>query len=421
MERKLYVVALALAAILAVGISLRPQNAQAACGNGYTYCQTMSVKGQSVAGISADVSNYVALASTTQAVLATVGNGGHVQNTTTQTGSSYTGTVPADLIFTSDSACTTLLNWEIESYSASSGALIAWVNIGTLSHTADNTVYMCYGKSSVTTWQGNVNSTWASNYVGIWHLPDGSTPNYNDSTAGAANLTGTNSPGGVSGQIDGAISTNGSNSRAAKITGWSGPSCMRDCPWSMEAWVYSNSAGTSQSVLSMGTDGSGGQDGLMVLSNGKWGGSGYNGNFIDSGIAASAATWTHIAVTYAGDSATAHFYVNGVDSGASYVSGHIVWGGGTTQNDVVIGAFYDGGYSGWFAGRIDEVRVTNNVESASQILADYTNQKDGQTMVTFGAEAGGGGGGGPTLYGGNPTVQFLGSIVQFFNGLFQFK
>ena len=38
-------------------------------------------------------------------------------------------TCPADLIYTSDSACTTTLLWEIENYSASTGLIVAWVKV----------------------------------------------------------------------------------------------------------------------------------------------------------------------------------------------------------------------------------------------------------------------------------------------------
>ena len=71
-------------------------------------------------------SNLIAfpnLISGTYAGMADTGHGGYVTHTTTLNGR----TVPADLIFTSDSAGSTLLSWEIESWSNATGAIVAWV------------------------------------------------------------------------------------------------------------------------------------------------------------------------------------------------------------------------------------------------------------------------------------------------------
>src|ERR1017187_4552364 len=61
---------------------------------------------------SSDLSNFPVLVSISHATLKTVANGGHVQNTTTQ--SSPGVTMPADLIFATTSAGSTKLPWEVE-------------------------------------------------------------------------------------------------------------------------------------------------------------------------------------------------------------------------------------------------------------------------------------------------------------------
>ena len=77
------------------------------------------------------LSNFPVLVSGTYSYLATAANSGNIQNTTTLNGL----TVPADLVFTSDSLCQTKLNWEIASYTATTGQIEAWVQISSLSPT----------------------------------------------------------------------------------------------------------------------------------------------------------------------------------------------------------------------------------------------------------------------------------------------
>src|SRR5665213_1586753 len=91
---------------------------------------------------SSDSSNFAVLvkldSSNAGTTMKTVANGGHIQNTVTQSGGNAV-TMPADLIFTSDSGGTTKVPWEIDSYDGTNGILWAWVKLATVSHTS-NTV-----------------------------------------------------------------------------------------------------------------------------------------------------------------------------------------------------------------------------------------------------------------------------------------
>src|SRR5258706_14400600 len=93
---------------------------------------------------SSDSTNFPMLFSGTYTYLKTVGNGGNVTNV-----NGY------DIIFTSDIAGTTLLDFELVNYSASTGTVEFWVRIPTLSHTTDTVIYLFYGNSSITTYQWN--------------------------------------------------------------------------------------------------------------------------------------------------------------------------------------------------------------------------------------------------------------------------
>jgi hypothetical protein len=94
-----------------------------------------------------------------------------------------------DILFTLSDGVTKL-NHEIESYSSSTGALVAWVNVGTggLSTSTDTQLYMYFGNSSATN-QQNAAGVWDSNYNAVYHLgvSAGGALNVNDSTANANN------------------------------------------------------------------------------------------------------------------------------------------------------------------------------------------------------------------------------------------
>ena len=169
----------------------------AAAQSSYAYVRAVTIDHTQVPNT--DQTNFPVLFNTTDALLKTVANGGHVQSA-----NGY------DIIFTSDAAGTAKLDHEIESYNASTGQFIAWVRIATLSHTTDTTIYLFYGNSNVTTSQENKTGVWNSDYKGVWHLPNGSTLTANDST-GNGNNGSVTAATATAGQIDGAGSFDGSS------------------------------------------------------------------------------------------------------------------------------------------------------------------------------------------------------------------
>ncbi len=131
---------------------------------------------------SGNTSNYPFLFSSTDADFKTVGNSGKVQNS-----SGY------DLVFYSDAALTTKLDYEVEFWSATTGQLIAWVRIPTLSSSVNTYIYLAYGDATISTFQGNVAGTWGDGGSGYFklvdHLGDGTTLSVADSTSNANNGT----------------------------------------------------------------------------------------------------------------------------------------------------------------------------------------------------------------------------------------
>jgi hypothetical protein len=162
--------------------------------------------------------DFPVLVSITDATLKTVVNGGHVQRSD-----------GFDIGF-SDSAGIAPLKWEIERYNGSTGEVIAWVKIASLSSSADTVFYMRYGDSIITTDHSDPVNVWTNNFLAVYHLKDGTTLNVADSrnvnngtnhgaTATAGKIDGAGSFVSASAQyVDCGAAMN--SSAAVTITAW---------------------------------------------------------------------------------------------------------------------------------------------------------------------------------------------------------
>ncbi len=146
-----------------------------------------------------DQTDFPVLVSFTDTTLKTVANGGHVQNA-----NGY------DIAFASDSSNASPLFWEIESYDGTTGTVVAWVKVPTVSHTSNTIIYVLYGNSLISSFQSDITQVWDSNYLGVYHLGNSSGLSLLDSTS--HHLDGTN---------NGATSTSGQIGLAAAFTGGS--------------------------------------------------------------------------------------------------------------------------------------------------------------------------------------------------------
>jgi hypothetical protein len=348
------------------------------CWAGYSFSRTITIDHTKVPNT--NQSNFPVLISGTYSYLATVANGGKVQNTTTQTGGGASITVPADLAYTSDSGCTTKLNWEFETYSATTGAVNIFVKVASVSTTVDTVFYECYGDVGVTTWQGNVNGTWDANFKTVNHLPDGTTLTAKDSTSNANDGT-INSVTATTGQIDGAGSFDGATGHQIDL----GASASLNIPgttMTVELW---EKRGTSSST-------------------GPWFGNRQSGtgNGMSIGVGTNAATVNQldllkygvVEITMNGvpgdtslhqlavtiSSTGVVFYVDGASASTSSDTGSINDNGNA---NAFIGFDVNGNY---FTGNIDELRVSNIVRSADWIATEFNNENSPSTFYTVGSE-----------------------------------
>jgi Concanavalin A-like lectin/glucanases superfamily/Domain of unknown function (DUF2341) len=345
-------------------------------GNGYGYQRSITIAHAKAPNT--DQSNFPVLVEGVYPYLATVANGGRVQNS-----SGY------DIIFTSDSAGSNLLSWEIESYNASTGSVVFWVKLPTVSHTADTVFYIFYGNSKIATFQGNKSGTWGSNYAAVYHMADSAAnPNVADSTSrGNTGTAQANTSGKTAtGEISRALSFDGSTDY---IGAGAGSSFNILGNITIEAWINVNSmpsVGEQAYVCGRGYNGEHesyflrletGDDGTNYVEAGTF-------NFPDPYLAQVAVSgftggWHHVVGTFDGQW---NIYVDGVKTTSAQTLGPL-----PTNEPFLIGARdANGGTLSYLNGRIDEVRVSNIARSADWISTEYNNQSNPSTFYTVGPE-----------------------------------
>lgn len=352
----------------------------------YTYYRKITIDNTKVAETDANFAvllNLTAAGSGVLSDLATVGNGGDVENTANG-GASGAYTVPADLTFRTTADLTEAgasLDFEIEHYDAATGALVAWVQSGVNSG-ADVDIYMIYGNSGVTTSQEDVSGTWDANFKGVWHLNDDffdSTVNSNDGTnQGSADCAGKIADG-----QDFIHTENDYISIAAFPRPTAG--------LTIETWVNNvDDTATLDYQQLNGADDSGSGNSQRTWQFGLADNTGIARFLIFTAVTNyqvygdidvfSEAGWTWLVGTYDGN--TLIIYENSAlkDSDNS-MSGNLIAGTG-----MAIGRQSDEDPHGHFNGNIDEVRISDIARSADWLSTVYANQNAPDTFYSVGSK-----------------------------------
>jgi hypothetical protein len=110
-----------------------------------------------------------------------------------------------DIFFTNDEGGK--YDHELEYYDPTTGHVVAWVELFSLSPNEDLTIYMYYGNAAAPD-QQNEAGTWNANFAGVWHLSEevpgtGTLDLYEDSTSNANHADDGVDATGEDGQIDG--------------------------------------------------------------------------------------------------------------------------------------------------------------------------------------------------------------------------
>lgn len=339
------------------------------CGLGYTYCAQIVIDHTQTGAV--DTSNFVLLTNDSDSHWASGANGGVIQNTVAQGGGGAAINVPADAVFSTDSGCASKLNWEFESYNASTGARNVWIRIPSLSYTADTIIFECLGNSQVTTWQGNVHGTWDTTYEAVWHLPSLPVLSLADSTSNGNNAAPSGSPQAIAGQIDGAIAFIAPGYAAV-------PNSSSLNNWSYQTisfWIQPQAGMNSYARF------------LEKGANTEWtigrAGNSVFAAAIGSGVPCADSTtnlfdgpWHKIDITLDYNTGAEQIYIDGILDTSSVCA----VSPSSRNYDLGLGAYFGGPGGASSPGNMDEIRISNIIRSSSQLLAEYNNQKSGSTF-----------------------------------------
>lgn len=324
-------------------------------GSGYGFSKTITID-HTKAG-SADTTDYPLLVSTTIAGLKTTANGGHVES-----GSGH------DIAFFSDAGLTTMLDFEVESWDGTTGAIVAWVRVPTLSHSADTVLYLGYGNASVMASQQDAPGTWAG-FAGVWHMTTNA-----DSRSGITIVP----PFGPLQTGPGMVNTGMTMSTSSEwAVSFGSPGLALTAAWTIEGWAKPTNFSGYRTILSKGDGstrnydlyfGTGTGEPTVVFTQGA-----SNFKTVVGSSPGSTSAFNYVVGTY--DGLTLRLYVDGAPSGTPLS----VSGASDNWGNFIVGAL-DGNDP--FLGTIDEVRVSGAARSASYVAATFNNVSSPSTFYT---------------------------------------
>ncbi|MCP4005185.1 MAG: DUF2341 domain-containing protein [bacterium] len=281
-----------------------------------------------------------------------------------------------DDIYFTDSDGTTKLDHEIEYWSSSTGELVAWVEVPTLTSSSNDVLYMYYGNGTAVD-QSNAAGVWDSNYSGVWHLSESGTGNRADSTSNNNHATTSGYEGDEatsSGMIAGADHFDGTDDylETTNNIGITGGSAR-----TITYWAYLDNTIDRQPMVIWGVDGN----------NNRFGTDGRGSNWYlwgwsssadwDTGVTVSTGSWVHHAVR--NDGTLSRWFVNGTELGTG--STHTY---NTTDSHARFGYQLDISNSSYYDGLIDEVRISDISRSPDWFTTEYNNQLNPSTFHTIG-------------------------------------
>jgi len=285
-----------------------------------------------------------------------------------------------DIAFVLFSDNTTQLNHEIEEFNGTTGKLVAWVNVTSLSSSEDTKIWMYYNNSACSSQQSK-EGTWNSNYVIVQHLNE-TTGIYYDSTTYGNNGTLTDASSGSvrggAGKVGNAIDFEGD---ADFIN--CGQDTSLDVDYiTIEAWTKFD-VNTGKRVIASIDDGSNRRFAMYLLDetpyklrffvfvNNGW-------KSPDEPFQPTTGIWYHLA----GVKNTSHVitYRNGTLFGTPAAHAGVI---DKDATDLRIGC---GNYPGYFDGIIDEFRMSNVARNSSWILTSYNTMINPNTFIQLGSE-----------------------------------
>jgi len=280
-----------------------------------------------------------------------------------------------DMLFMNGPGVANKLYHEIEHYDGSSGEMVAWVNIPSVSHDEDTVLYMYYGNPGCSS-QQVPERVWDNYYCGVWHLDELSGLTY-DSTGYNNNGQAYGATYNTPGQINGAYDFEADDPDRIEVPHSSSLAIT-------SGWIKAESYKFKGTILTkyacyytnLAKDGR-----IDIYTYWNNGGNRGTSTHLFSNTILTTETWYHFAWT---ESTTGErkIYINGVlDSSGPFESS--IW---SQSDELEIGQQTIFNNSKKFDGILDELRVSNIARDDDWIKTSYTNQNDPTSFLSFGPE-----------------------------------
>ena len=313
--------------------------------------------------------NFPLLLSFTDNRFKTVGNGGHVQNSS-----------GFDIRPYSNSSLTTALSYERVSYSASAGTFQIWVLIPSLSQGL--VIYLAYGDAALSSDGTSLSAVWSANgYICVYHHEQATGANAPDSSGNSNTATAASgTPTSATGQIQNGISLSGVDWFTTPQSAFGTNGALT---W--QGWYKLTT--TAQGRLLLSKDDSLGTVDFYIRNDSPanalrfsiWNATGTRAEVGIGGVTASSGVWYFLVGSY--DGANLNGYVNATANGTQVaLTGNVQNTSGASINQGVQLTV------GGFNGVMDEVRLANVGRSANWVTCEYNNQLNPTTFVTLGTE-----------------------------------
>jgi len=288
-----------------------------------------------------------------------------------------------DILFMDGAGVAKKLYHEIEHYDDSTGELVAWVNIPSVSHDEDTVLYMYYGNPGCSS-QQVPERVWDSDYLTVLHMKDDPDDSHiRDSTSydndGAKK--GSNEPIETTGKIGRCQNLDGSDDYIDTTD------FDIDDDFTVSLWINPSSTENQQAFIGKHTSG-----GHNIVLFGHYAPdqiTGYStyirGERHREGVMTTG--WQHfVCVSQKISSSETKATV--------YKDGAMLWQhnlydtvGNALGKPWTIGQDWDpSGRTDYFNGMIDEVRIYNSISGSAWISTEYNNQNDPSSFLSFGPE-----------------------------------
>jgi hypothetical protein len=292
-----------------------------------------------------------------------------------------------DILFTAADGVTKLAH-EIESYDPSSGGLVAWVKVPSVSGTSSTPFFMYYGHAGAGP-QESPASVWTNAFAGVWHLGEigsGAVGEFRDSTANANHGRGGNgdpakTPIRAGGIIGNAQQFDGVNDfiRVPNHSSLQLTSALTFSLWiKVTAFDIQHQTPLAKGNCTYQIRRNGTTNVMVTALRNSSCATIYTESATATG-SVNDGEWHHLAVSYSGGENRVRIYQNGSQVADVATSGSLA-----SDTEALIFGAHTEGNARWWNGLIDEVRVAGAARSAEWIGTEYNNQASPGTFLSAG-------------------------------------